>query len=261
MKQAVLIVSFGTSYHESRKKHIEAIEKALEDQLKEYTIRRAFTSRKIIEILKERDELEIDGVTESLDRLKTEGFEKVLIQPTLVMGGEEYDRMLADIEAFKDQFEKLAVGKPLLADEEDYQRLLTILAEDTLEYNLDGTEIIFMGHGTEHPANCAYERLAQQLKERGFHRYHVGTVEAEPSFETMKEEVMKTDSKRLILQPLMIVAGDHAHNDMAGRDADSWKSQLESEGYEVICRLKGLGELKGIQQIFVEHAKEAEKML
>lgn len=261
MKQAVLIVSFGTSYQESRKKHIEAIEKALEGQFKDYTIRRAFTSRMIIDILKERDELEIDGVPEALRRLKEEGFEKVLIQPTLVMGGEEYDRMLADIKEYKGQFKNLAWGKPLLSDEEDYQKLLDILTADTLEYDMDGTEIIFMGHGTEHPANSAYARLAGQLKERGFHRYHVGTVEAEPSFAVIKEEIMKTDSRRLILQPLMIVAGDHAHNDMAGRDADSWKSQLESEGYEVICRLKGLGELKGIQQLFIEHAKEAEKML
>ena len=261
MKQAILVVSFGTSYHESRRKTIEAIEQAIKEKFAEYEVRRAFTSRIIIGILKERDNIHIDSVEEALERLALEGFQRVIVQPTLVMGGEENDFMLAAVKQYEDRFEQIVWGKPLLSEEEDYKRLCSVLAEDTKEYDGEETEIIFMGHGTEHEANECYSRLAEVFKQNGYDRYHVGTVEAEPAFEAVKEEVKKTDSSRMMLQPLMIVSGDHAHNDMAGEDEDSWKSQLETEGYQVICRLKGMGELEGVRLMFLDHAEEARKRL
>lgn len=257
MKKAVLVVSFGTTYHDSRRKTIESIEQAIKDELKGFEMRRAFTSRIIIGILKNRDGIEIDGVSEALEKLYKEGYTHVLVQPTLVMGGEENDRMLFAVEEYKDQFKTIICGKPLLSTEKDYERLTTILTDDTREYDEAGTEIIFMGHGTEHVANEAYERLAGVFSRREFDRYHIGTVEAEPTFQDIMEQVKKTDSTRIVLQPLMIVCGDHAHNDMAGEEDDSWKTQLEEEGYQVICRLKGMGELSGVCQILVDHAMEA----
>lgn len=261
MKQAILVVSFGTSYNESRNRTIEAIEQALGTEFKEYEIRRAFTSRIIIDILKKRDGIEIDGVEEALEKLAVEGFTHVIIQPTLVMGGEEHDRILDAVKKYEDKFVKVRMGAPLLTDETDYLELTSILIEDTKEYDLNGTEILFMGHGTEHAANVTYYNLDRIFKNNGYSRYHVGTVEAEPSFDDVKKELDQRQSKRVLLQPLMIVCGDHAHNDMAGADRNSWKSQLEADGYQVISRLKGMGELKGVQRMFVEHTKAAKTNL
>lgn len=260
MKQALLVVSFGTSYNESRRKTIEAIEQVLEAEFKDYELRRAFTSQIIIDILKKRDGMQIDSVSEALEKLAEEGFQRVMVQPTLVMGGEENDCILAAVKEYEGKFQKVVCGKPLLSDEEDYQKLSDILVEDTKEYDREDTEILWMGHGTQHAANEAYERLAKVLRQKGYSRYHIGTVEAEPSLETVREEIDK-NSQRMVLQPLMIVSGDHAHNDMAGRDEDSWRSQLESDGYEVICLLKGMGELEGVRQMFVDHAKAAQRIM
>ncbi len=261
MKQAILVVSFGTSYHESRKKTIEAIERDIMEEFKDYEVRRAFTSRIIIEILKKRDNLYIDSVEEALEKLAMEGFQQVIVQPTLVMGGEENDAMLAAVKQYEDRFFRIVRGKPLLSEEKDYERLCSVLTEDTKEYDTEGTEIIFMGHGTEHEANECYSRLAEVFRQNGYDRYHVGTVEAEPDFEAIEKEVKQTDSSRMVLQPLMIVSGDHANNDMAGEDEDTWKSQLESDGYHVVCRLKGMGELEGVRRIFLDHAREAGEKL
>ncbi|MGC6175948.1 sirohydrochlorin cobaltochelatase [Lacrimispora sp. 38-1] len=257
MKQALLVVSFGTSYNESRKRTIEPIEQALAVKFPSYEFRRAFTSRIIIDILKKRDNIIIDGVEEAIIKLAKEGFKRVIIQPTLVMGGEEYDCIVNAAKKQKDSFERLIIGAPLLSSEEDYLKLASILTEDTKEYDSEGMEILFMGHGSEHEANAAYYRLAGILKKKGYTRYHVGTVEAEPSFDDVKAELDERDSKRVVLQPMMIVCGDHAHNDMAGIDSDSWKSRLEADGYEVICRLKGMGEIEGVRRMFVEHAEAA----
>lgn len=259
MKQALLVVSFGTSYNESRKRTIEPIEQAVAVKFPSYELRRAFTSRIIIDILKKRDNIIIDGVEEAIKNLAKEGFKRVIIQPTLVMGGEEYDRIVNAAKKYRDSFERLIIGAPLLSSEEDYLKLASILTEDTKVYDSEGMEILFMGHGSEHEANSAYYRLAGILKNKGYTRYHVGTVEAEPSFDDVKAELDERDSKRVVLQPMMIVCGDHAHNDMAGIDSDSWKSRLEADGYEVICRLKGMGEIEGIRRMFVEHAVAAGK--
>ena len=261
MNKAILVVSFGTSYNESRSRTIEAIEQALKVEFPEYKIRRAFTSQVIIDILRKRDGIEIDGVERALEKLVEEGVTHVIIQPTLVMGGEEHDRILDAVKKYESQFMKVRLGEPLLTSENDYMELTSILVEDTREYDLDGTEILFMGHGTEHAANITYSDLDKILKKNGYSRYHVGTVEAEPSFDEVKKELDQRQSKRVLLQPLMIVSGDHAHNDMAGNGHDSWKSQLEADGYKVICRLKGMGELEGVQRMFVEHTKAAKTKL
>ena len=261
MKQAVLVVSFGTSYQESRKKTIEAIEQDIKEAFTDYEVRRAFTSRIIIKILKKRDNLYIDSVEEALEKLASEGFQQVIVQPTLVMGGEENDSMLAAVKQYEDRFARIICGKPLLSEEKDYDRLCGVLTEDTKEYNIEGTEIIFMGHGTEHKANECYFRLAEVFAQKGYGRYHVGTVEAKPDFQSVRETVKQTDSTRMVLQPLMIVSGDHANNDMAGDDEDTWKSKLESDGYHVVCRLKGMGELKGVRRILLDHAREAGEKL
>ena len=172
MKQAILVVSFGTSYHESRKKTIEAIERAIMEEFKDYEVRRAFTSRIIIEILKKRDNLYIDSVEEALEKLAMEGFQQVIVQPTLVMGGEENDAMLAAVKQYEDRFLRIVRGKPLLSEKKDYERLCSVLTEDTKEYDTEGTEIIFMGHGTEHEANECYFRLAEVFRQNGYDRYH-----------------------------------------------------------------------------------------
>ena len=147
----------------------------------------------------------------------------------------------------------MAVGAPLLTSVEDYERLVRILAEDTKEFDQEGTEIILMGHGTEHAANEVYVRLAAEFKKQGYGRYHVGTVEATPSLEDMKLETDQTGARRVVLQPLMIVAGDHANNDMAGDEEGSWKTTFEEAGYEVTCLVRGLGEMEAIQQLSLIH--------
>ena len=243
-EDAVLVVSFGTSYNDSRKKTIEEIEKTIAGHFQGYEFHRAFTSRVIINILKKRDSISIDGVS-----------------PTHVMSGEEFDAMMEEMSPYEASFEAVAVGAPLLTSDEDYERLVRILAEDTKEFDQEGTEIILMGHGTEHAANEVYVRLAAEFKKQGYGRYHVGTVEATPSLEDMKRETDQTGARRVVLQPLMIVAGDHANNDMAGDEEDSWKSVFQADGYEVVCRLKGLGELEGIRRMFVDHAKMAVRSL
>ncbi len=252
------MVSFGTSYHDTRKKTIDAIEEAISEEFKDYELRRAYTSRIILGILDKRDGIEIDNVTEAMEKLVQEGYEKVLVQPTHVMSGDEYDGMMEDIKPFESDFLNISYGAPLLTGELDYECLVEILAEDTKEYNVPGTEILLMGHGSEHSANVVYRNLAEVFRRKGYENYHVGTVEAKPDYKDMEYEIKQTASRRVILQPLMIVAGDHANNDMAGADEDSWKCRLEAAGYEVICCVKGMGELEGVRQLFVEHARDAE---
>ena len=260
-EDAVLVVSFGTSYNDSRKKTIEEIEKTIAGHFHGYEFHRAFTSRVIINILKKRDSISIDGVSEAMERLLNQGIKRVLVQPTHVMSGEEFDAMMEEMSPYEASFEAVAVGAPLLTSDEDYERLVRILAEDTKEFDQEGTEIILMGHGTEHAANEVYVRLAAEFKKQGYVRYHVGTVEATPSLEDMKRETDQTGARRVVLQPLMIVAGDHANNDMAGDEEDSWKSVFQADGYDVVCRRKGLGELEGIRSMFVDHAKMAVRSL
>ena len=256
-KQAILVVSFGTSYNETRAVTIEAIEGAITEAFPEFDVRRAFTSQIIIDKLKTRDGLEIDNVTEAVEKLVSEGYGTLVVQPTHIMNGFEYDEMVAAIEPYKANFAQLVYGKPMLSDDADYDKVVKMLAEETAEYNAGDTAVVFMGHGTEHPANDTYAKLQQKLIDAGYKNYIIGTVEATPTLGDALTEAKRLGVTKAVLLPFMIVAGDHATNDMAGDEAGSWKTAFKGDGYEVECVLRGVGEYKGAQELFVEHAQAA----
>ena len=256
-KPVLLAVSFGSSYNETRDVTIGAVEAALQAAYPEYEVRRAFTSQIVIDILEEREKMEIDNVIEAMDRLVADGVKEVVIQPTHVMPGFEYDDVMAEIADYADKFDSMKVGDPLLTSDDDYDALVASLLEETAEYNAEGTAIVFMGHGTHHEANETYSRLQKRLNAAGAANYFIGTVEAEPSLETVLAAVKETEATKVVLLPLMIVAGDHATNDMAGDEEDSWKTAFASAGYEVECVLKGLGQYVGVQNILIAHAGKA----
>lgn len=258
-EKVVLAVSFGTSYDSSRDKTIGAIEKALQEAFPDYEVRRAFTSQTIIDILAE-DGLEIDNVTQAMDRLVDDGVKEVIVQPTHVMNGAEYDDTIAEITPYADKFDSFKVGEPLLISDEDFTKVADVLVADTAEYNNEGTAIVFMGHGTHHEANATYAKMQQVFADGGHDNYFVGTVEADPTLEDVMALIEPTGATKVVLLPLMVVAGDHATNDMAGDEEDSWKTILTGAGYEVEAVLKGMGEYPGIQDIYVEHAKAAKAL-
>jgi sirohydrochlorin cobaltochelatase len=256
-KPVVLVVSFGTSFNESRAQTIGAIEKAIAAAYPAYEQRRAFTSQIIIDRVYERDGEKIDNLKEAMQRLRKDGVRELAVQPTHVMNGFEYDEMRAAIKPFEKDFAKISYGLPLLASDADYEEVADIITAETKQYNDADTVVVFMGHGTEHEANSAYARLDKLLKDRGFPNYIIGTVEAEPSLDDVIEQLDALGRKKVVLLPFMIVAGDHANNDMAGDEDDSWKSILESKGYTVQPVLRGLGQYPAIQAMFVRHAGEA----
>lgn len=252
-KSAILVVSFGTSYNDNRDLSIGGIEKALETAYPDYEIRRAFTSQIIIDILKERDEIEVDNVTAAMDRLVADGVKEVIVQPTHVMPGQEFHDIVKEVNNYRHQFDTFKFGNPILAHEEDYEELVSIITADTKAYDVDGTAIVFMGHGTHHLANACYAKVQEHLTAAGFDRYFVGTVEATPSLEDVMAAVKASGATKVVLQPLMIVAGDHASNDMAGDEEGSWKLEFQNAGFQVETVLRGLGEMEGIQQLMVKH--------
>lgn len=257
VKPVILAVSFGTSYNDSREVTIGAVEKALADANPDYEIRRAFTSQIVIDILKERDNIQTDNVTEAMERLVADNVKDVVIQPTHVMTGYEYDDVIEEVNKYADKFDSMKISSPLLVSDSDYDSVINSITSETAEYNKEETAIVFMGHGTEHASNATYAKLQDKLIEGGFDNYFIGTVEAEPSLDDVVALVKASDAKSVVLLPLMIVAGDHANNDMAGDEEDSWKTAFENEGFEVECVLKGLGQYSGIQQLLVDHAKAA----
>ncbi len=254
----LLVVSFGTSYNDNRRLSIGAIETALETEFSEaYSVRRGFTSQIIIDHVKERDNVSIDNVKEALDRAVANNVKKLVVQPTHLMDGYEYNDLVEEVSQYADAFEKVAIGKPLLTSEEDFQSVMEAAVEATARYDDGKTAICFMGHGTEADSNGVYEKMQKTFTDKGYKNYYVGTVEAAPGLTDVIAAVKKGGYERVVLRPLMIVAGDHANNDMAGSDEDSWKSAFEAEGFEVICVVEGLGQLPDIQSLFVEHARAA----
>ena len=256
-EKELLVVSFGTSFNDSRRLTIGGIENRLEKDFPEWSVRRGFTSQIIIDHVLKRDNEKIDNVKEALDRAIDNGVKTLLVQPTHLMHGFEYTDLVDELAEYADAFDKVIVGEPLLNSDEDFSAVAEIITEATREYDDGKTAVCFMGHGTEADSNGVYAQMQEVLQEKGFDHYYVGTVEAEPSVEDVLEAVQEGSYERVVLRPLMIVAGDHANNDMAGDDEDSWKSVFESAGYEVVCVVEGLGQLEGIQELFSQHVRDA----
>ncbi len=255
---AILVVSFGTSYNENRDLTIGAIEESVKKAFPDYEVRRAFTSQIIIDKLKERDGLEIDNVEEALDRAVADDIKILAVQPTHLMDGYEYTDLANALKDYEDKFEQVVLGKPLLSSGDDFEAVVKAITEKTSSYDDGQTAICFMGHGTEADSNGVYAKLQEKLKSAGYENYYIGTVEAEPTLDDVRAALKEKGAyKKVVLEPLMVVAGDHANNDMAGDEDDSWKSILEGEGYEVECLLEGLGQVEAIQDIYAEHTKAA----
>lgn len=257
MKKAILAVSFGTSHRDTLEKTIAAIEQELRCSFPDREVRRAFTSGMIIRKLKNRDGVHIDTVDAALTRLAEDGFGDVVVQPTHIINGDEYDKLRSLAAPMAGRFSRLTFGAPLLTDVKDYAAAARALM-DTLPPAQEKQAVVLMGHGTGHHANAAYALMEYVLHDMGRRDVVIGTVEGYPGFEEVVRRLKELGNIRKVsMAPLMVVAGDHAKNDMAGPEPDSWKSQLEALGYEVSCSLQGMGENAGIRRMFANHARAA----
>lgn len=255
-KKAILIVSFGTSYENTRKRTIDAIERDIADAFPVCPVYRAWTSKMIIAKLKKRDGIIIHTVKEAMEQMLLDGITDVIVQPTHVINGIENDQMKADALSFRDRFSSIVFGNPLLTTEEDNQAVVQAVAGEFQDMDQE-TALVLMGHGTEHYANSVYAALDYRFKDMGHKNIFLGTVEAYPALDSLLRAADSFQPKKIVLAPFMIVAGDHAHNDMAGDSPDSWVCQFENAGFEVCPIIKGLGEYPGIRRMYVEHAQKA----
>lgn len=255
-KKGLLAVSFGTSVNETRKKTIDAIEADLGAAFPDHTLYCAWTSGKIIKKLAKRDNIRIDTVSEAMERMIADGVRQVVVQPTHVINGIENEQMIGDVRKFQDRLEKIAFGAPLLTSEEDSAAVIRAVMEEFPKLP-EEEALVFMGHGTTHYANAVYAALDGKFKDLGYPNVFLGTVEAYPSMETLLKLVRACGVRKVTLAPFMVVAGDHARNDMSGEEKDSWRSRFEAAGFQVECVLKGLGEYKGIRDLYVRHVREA----
>lgn len=253
----LLVVSFGTSYNDSRRLTIGAIEGDLEKAFPDFSVRRGFTANIIIDHVQRRDNILIDDVDAALERAVNNGVKNLVVQPTHLMHGLEYDELVKEVGNYSDAFDQVVFGEPLLNSDDDFARVEKAITEWTASYDDGETAICFMGHGTEADSNEVYQKMQDLLTKDGYTNYFVGTVEAQPSLDDVLAKVQAGDYKRVVLEPLMVVAGDHANNDMAGDEDGSWKKTFEDAGYEVECLLRGLGENEDIRAIYVDHAKAA----
>lgn len=260
-RKAILIVSFGTSYIKSLKASVGAVEDKIIQTFADYDVRRAFTSQMIIDKLEKRDGIFIDNVSQAMERIVRDGIGTLVVQTTHVIRGFEYDDMVSDIKPYEKYFASVSYGLPLLSSDDDYRETAEILADETSKYNCRDTAVVFMGHGTGHSANASYVKLERCLKAMGYSNYFIGTVEAKPSLSDVVEAVKKTSASRVILQPLMIFAGNHANRDMAGDEKYSWKAVFSEAGFKVECVMRGMGEMEKIQNMFAEHCFNAIKAL
>ena len=256
-EKELLVVSFGTSYNDSRRLTIGAIENALEEAFPDFSVRRAFTSQIIIDHVFQRDGEGIDNVTQALDRAVENGVKTLVVQPTHLMSGYEYNDLADELAEYADAFESIAMGVPLLDTDDDFLTVADALAKATEAYNDGETAICLMGHGTEAESNEVYAKMQTVMDKAGHENIFIGTVESTPSVEDVLAMVQADNYKKVVLRPMMIVAGDHANNDMAGDEPDSWKSIFEAAGYEVTCVVEGLGSLGEIQSLIVQHAQAA----
>ena len=256
-EKELLVVSFGTSFNDSRRLTIGGIEAAIDEAVEDYSVRRGFTAQIIIDHVERRDGIHIDNVTEALDRAVANGVKILVVQPTHLMHGFEYDELMETLAGYAESFDTVVVAEPLLTSDEDFDRVADILIDITKNFDDGKTAIVYMGHGTEHEYNKVYAQMQDVLTAKGAGNCYVGTVEAEPSLEDVMAAIEGKGYTRVVLRPMMVVAGDHANNDMAGDEEDSWKAILTEAGYEVECVLEGLGQVPEIQQIYVEHAQAA----
>ena len=277
----LLVVSFGTSYNDSRVADIKGIEDALQEANPDWSVRRAFTAQIIINHIQARDGEKIDNMDQALERAVANGVKNLVVQPTHLMHGAEYDEMCEAIDAYRDKFESVAIAEPMLgevgsdatvinADKEAVAKAITAEAvKDSGFESLDaakeaGVAFVFMGHGTAHVAKVTYSQMQTQMQNLGYENVFIGTVEGEPeetSAEAVIEAVKAAGYTAVILRPLMVVAGDHANNDMAGSDDDSWKTMFEAAGLTVGCQINGLGEIADVQALYVAHTKAAMEAL
>ena len=275
----LLVVSFGTSFNDSRAQDIKGIEDKLQEAYPDWSVRRAFTAQIIINHVEARDNEVIDNMQQALDRAVANGVKNLVVQPTHLMHGAEYDEMTEAIDGYKDKFESVAIAEPMLGEVGDDATVINddkkavaqaitdeackIAGYDSMEAAAeDGTAFVFMGHGTSHTANVTYDQMQTQMDDLGFTNAFIGTVEGEPEdteCQAVIEKIKEAGYKKVILRPLMVVAGDHANNDMAGDDDDSWKSQFEASGVfdSIDTQIAGLGEIDAIQQLYVAHTQAA----
>lgn len=252
IKKAILVVSFGTSFNDTRKKTIDVIESDIAAAYPDHTIYRAWTSQMIIKKLKARDNVHISTVSEAMEKMISSGITHIIVQPTHIINGIENDRMKEDILKYQNQVASISFGTPLLTTDQDNISVIHALMKE-FSFVSKKEVLVFMGHGTTHYANAVYAALDYTFKDLGYDNVFVGTVEAYPTMETLLKLVEQYNPSRVILTPFMIVAGDHATNDMASDNKDSWKCQFEEAGFIVDCILKGLGEYKGIRELFLQH--------
>ena len=275
----ILVVSFGTSFNDSRAEDIGGVEKALQAAYPDWSVRRAFTAQIIINHVQARDDEKIDNMDQALERAVDNGVKNLIVQPTHLMHGAEYDELTEAVENYKDKFESVKIAEPLLGevgsdataineDKAEVAEAITAEAVKTAGFDSldaakeDGTAFVFMGHGTSHTAKISYSQMQAQMEQLGYENVFIGTVEGEPedtACEAVIEKIKEAGYKKVILRPPMVVAGDHANNDMAGDDDDSWKSQFEaSKAFDSIdTQIAGLGEIDAIQQLYVAHTQAA----
>ena len=277
----LLVVSFGTSFNDSRVADIKGIEDALAEANPDWSVRRAFTAQIIINHIQARDGEAIDNMDQALDRAVANGVKNLVVQPTHLMHGAEYDELMEAVDAYKDKFESVKVAEPLLGevgadassvntDKKAVAEAITAEAVKTAGFDTldaakeDGVAFVFMGHGTSHTAKVSYSQMQAQMKDLGYENVFIGTVEGKPedtACENVINAVAEAGYTKVVLRPLMVVAGDHANNDMAGDDDDSWKSMFNASGKfeSVDCQIAGLGEIEAIQNLYVAHTAEAMK--
>lgn len=255
-KKAILVVSFGTSHRETMGKTIARIEEDIGRAYADCRIYRAFTSKRIIDILKKRDGLYVMSVKEAMVGMFRDGIREVIVQPTHILNGIENEAMIDEVHRYKELFGSVRTGSPLLTSTRDFHKVITGLMREPYALQKDEA-LIYMGHGTAHFSNTGYAALEYMFRDYGREDVFVATVEAYPALDNVIRQLRKKSYRKVILVPFMIVSGDHAVHDMAGEGDGSWKSILEKEGYEVSCSLKGLGEYKSIRDIFIRHIAEA----
>ena len=276
-EKELLVVSFGTSYNDSRVADIKSVEDALQEANPDWSVRRAFTAQIIINHIQARDGEKIDNMDQALERAVANGVKQLVVQPTHLMHGAEYDEMCAAIDKVRDQFDSVEIAEPMLgevgddatvinADKEAVAKAVVAAALEESGYETTaaakdaGVAYVLMGHGTAHVAKVTYSQMATQMAELGYENVFVGTVEGEPeetSCEAVIEAVKNAGYTTVVLRPLMVVAGDHANNDMAGADDDSWKTMFEAAGFTVNCQISGLGRIADVQALYVAHTKAA----